>query len=88
MGTLKINFNTPLPNNQQSPVMKNLKELGFSTERVFQNGKYIKWHYQGRLPTTENNDSVFIKVLDPELKIEQFKKITHVEFYLYFERKN
>lgn len=89
MATIHIDFNAPLPNNQQKIFMKNLKELGFSVERVFQGGKYIKFRYFGRLPTLENQDNVIVQFVDDKAKTDlSFHKIEFVEFYLYFERKN
>lgn len=89
MATIHINFNAPLPNNQQSIFMKNLKELGFSVERVFQDGKYIKFKYYGRLPTLDNQDNIIFQIVDDKAKSDlSFHKIDFVEFYLYFERKN
>lgn len=87
MSTIKLYFNSPLPNNQQRVFLKNLKELGFSAERIFQDGEYIKWRYFGRLPTGLN-DNVAIQFTDDKAKSDlRCHKIDYVEFILNFERK-
>ena len=89
MSTVKLYFNAPLPNNQQHKCVKNLREMGFKPERIFQNGKYIKWCFRGRLPTFENENNVICQIVDDSIKSDlTFHKIDFVEFTLYFERKN
>ena len=90
MATLKINFNSPLPNNQQLSVMKNLKQLGFSVERVFQDGQYIQFRYYGRLPTFPDDDKETVDLLITDEQTKKYlisNKFDRVEFYLLFERK-
>lgn len=90
MATLKINFNSPLPNNQQASVMKNLKMLGFSVERIFQDGQYIQFRYYGRLPTFDDDDcKTDLLITDNDTRTYLISnKFDFVEFYLLFERKN
>ena len=43
---IKLNFNTPLANEQQIPCIHGFKKLGFKVEREFQNGQYILYRWQ------------------------------------------
>ena len=46
----KITFNTPVPYEQRDKVIRGLKALGLSYERIYQNGTYSLHRFYGRLP--------------------------------------
>ena len=86
---LKLNFNTPLANSQQIPCIHGFKQLGFSVERIYQNGDFILYRFYGRLPTVSGKSDV--DVLFSEDAKSDFKTVTnvdYVELFLMFERKN
>lgn len=86
---IKLNFNTPLANNQQIPCIHGFKKLGFSVERIYSNDSYILYRFFGRLPTITGSSDV--DVLFTESAKEDFlslKNINFVEIFLMFERKN
>lgn len=91
MSKLTINFNTALENSQQKIFLKNLKECGFSVQRVFQSGDFIEWHYYARLPCYDKLSSIpNVDIMFSDSEKSEFisKNIDSIEFIVYFERKN
>lgn len=90
MSKLTLNFNVPFENSQQKVFLKNLKEIGFSVERVFQGGKYIQWRYYARLPNVNlcNEGSIDLIFSDSAKTDFLTKNIDSIELILLFERKN
>lgn len=87
MATLKINFSDPLPYTERNKVIHGLKSLGFSYDRVYQNGQYSLHRFFGRLPTMNGSSNVDI-LFDDNTKSEFLKyQIDSVEIYLLSERK-
>lgn len=85
---IKLNFQDPLPNDQQIPCIHGFKKLGFSVVREFQNGEYILYHFRGRLPTSSGKSDIDIFFSDnAKSDFITVKDIDFVEFYLMFERK-
>ena len=86
---IKLNFTTPLANDQQIPCIHGFKNLGFSVEREFQNGQYILYRFRGRLPTISGKSDIDILITDQaKTDFKTIKDINFIEFYLMFERKN
>lgn len=86
---IKLNFNTPLPNDQQIPCIHGFKQLGFRVEREFQNGNYILYRFYGRLPTVTGKTDIDILFSESaQSDFKTVKDIDWIEFYLMFERKN
>lgn len=86
---IKLNFNTPLANDQQIPCIHGFKKLGFSVEREFQNGQYILYRFRGRLPTINGKSDIDILITEKaKSDFLTVKDVNFVEFYLMFERKN
>lgn len=86
---LKLNFNTPIPKSQRDNLIRSLKSLGFSYERVYQGGVYSLHKFYGRLPTITGSSDVDIIFTDKK-SIDDFKqtKIDSVEMYFIIEREN
>lgn len=85
---LRINFNTPVPYSQRDKVIRGLKNMGLSYERIIQNGTYSLHRFYGRLPEC-GNDGVEIHFIDDRTR-EEFKAhgvANSVEIYLKIERK-
>ena len=89
---LKINFNTPIPYSQRDRIIREMKNLGLSYERIHQNGTYSLHRFYGRLPTinkSEIEDDVQIVFVDDKTR-EEFRthgKNNSVEIFLRIERK-
>ena len=84
---LKLNFNTPIPKAQRDNLIRSLKALGFSYERVYQGGVYSLHKFYGRLPTISGSSDVDIIFTDKNA-LDNFKqtKIDSVEMYFIVER--
>lgn len=85
---LRINFNTPVPYNQRDKVIKGLKDMGLSYERIYQGDIYSLHRFYGRLPEI-GSDDVVIHFIDDRSR-EEFKAhgvANSVEIYLKIERK-
>ena len=88
---LKINFNSPIPYSQRDRIIRELKNLGLSYERIYQSGTYSLHRFYGRLPTISDSEvsDVEIHFIDDKTK-EQFKAHganNSVEIFLRIERK-
>lgn len=86
---LKINFQTPVPYSERDKIIRGLKDLGLSYERIIQNGTYSLHKFYGRLPNSVD-DNVVIHFIDDKTR-EEFKAhgvANSVEIYLKIERKN
>ena len=84
----KITFNTPVPYDQRDKVIKGLKALGLSYERIYQNGTYSLHRFYGRLPEF-GEENVMIHFVDDKTR-EEFKAhgvANSVEIFLRIERK-
>ena len=85
---VKINFNTPLTNDQQIPCIHGFKSLGFSVERIYTNDVYILYRFYGRLPTgTGSSDVDVLFTESAKQEFKTLKNVNFVEIYLMFERK-
>lgn len=85
---LRINFNTPVPYNERDKVIRGLKNLGLSYERIIQNGTYSLHRFYGRLPEF-GDENVQIHFIDDKTR-EEFKAhgvANSVEIFLKIERK-
>lgn len=88
---LKINFNSPIPYSQRDRIIRELKNLGLSYERIHQNGTYSLHRFYGRLPTisADDIDDVEIHFIDDKTR-ENFMahgSNNSVEIFLKIERK-
>ena len=85
---LRINFNTPVPYSQRDKIIRGLKDMGLSYERIIQNGTYSLHRFYGRLPEI-GYDDVQIHFIDDRTR-EEFKAhgvANSVEIFLKIERK-
>lgn len=84
---LKINFNTPFPHSQRDKFIHGFRELGFSYERIIQNGQYSLFRFFGEIPFEENKSNVDVMISD-DVNIKDFKSLLvgNVEIYFLFER--
>lgn len=85
---LRINFNTPVPYKERDNVIRGLKNMGLSYERIIQNGTYSLHRFYGRLPEF-GDENIQIHFIDDKTR-EEFKAhgvANSVEIYLKIERK-
>lgn len=85
--TLKLNFNTPCPKKDRCKLIKSFKDLGFSYNRVFQNGTYSLHRFYGRLPTLSGSSDVdLLSISASEDFYKSFSDVDYVEIYILIER--
>lgn len=88
MSSLKINFNSPIPHSQRQQLIKSMRDLGFSYERIYQSGVYSLHRFYGRLPTVSGSSDVDVIFTDKKSRedFEQIKDLNYVEIFVLIER--
>lgn len=84
---LKINFNTPFPHSQRDVFLHSMRDIGFTYDRVIQNGEYSLFKFFGSLPQTDKKSNVDV-IIGDDVNINVFKQllVKDVEIYVMFER--
>lgn len=84
---IKINFNTPIPHCQRDKLIHAMRDLGFTYERIYQNGECSLHKFSGKLPYTDKKTNIDILVSD-DTEIDSFKSLLvgYVEMYFLIER--
>lgn len=84
---LKITFSSPIPYEERDKIIRGLKNLGLSYERIYQPSEYSLHRFYGRLPTFKENN-VHLNFIDEKTKedLEFFGTSQQIEIFLYIER--
>lgn len=84
---LKINFNTPFPLSQRDIFLHSMRDLGFSYDRIIQNGEYSLFKFFGKLPETNKKTNIDV-IIGDDVNIETFNQllVKDVEIFVMFER--
>lgn len=85
---LKINFNTSFPHSQRDKFIHGFRELGFSYERIIQNGQCSLFRFFGKIPFEDENKTNVDVMFSNDVNIDDFKSLLvgDVEIYVLFER--
>lgn len=84
---VKINFNTPIPYSQRDKFIHAMRDLGFTYERIYQNGVCSLHKFSGKLPLTDKKSNIDILVeRDVSPDIYKSLSVGYVELFFLIER--
>lgn len=84
---VKINFNTPIPHCQRDKFIHAMRDLGFTYERIYQNGECSLHKFSGKLPLSDKKSNIDILVQnDVAPDIYNSFSVGYVEMFFLIER--